>query len=71
MARCLSEIQADIAEVREQIRRARIAVSRSSGGRSVSQNYTELRRELNDLLAEEAAVKRGGGIQFVSTRRRW
>lgn len=70
--RSIVDIDADIADVRENLKKARAATSYGFGGRNVSRSYESLRGELRDLLEERAATLRAtrGPVMHITTYRR-
>jgi hypothetical protein len=74
MVRDLTEIRADIADVRDSIKRTLTNQSYSEGNTQVQRAWLKEQREyLNDLLAEERAAineasGEAGGIAFTSGR---
>jgi hypothetical protein len=66
------DIEADIADVRANLKKARAATSYGFGGRNVSRSYESLRGELKDLQEELAAsIRRARGpVLAITTYRR-
>ena len=69
------DIQADIDDVRENLRKARAATSYGFGGRNLTRSYDGLRSELRELREElrasEAAAAGGSSIVTITTYRRF
>jgi hypothetical protein len=69
--RPLAAIDADIADVRDNLNKARAATSYGFGGRNLSRSYESLRGELRDLLEEKRALVHAarGAVRMIPTRR--